>query len=445
MTKSTYLRQTDVQEFIQWLAENLETSLFAHQYVDRRSKRQWQCASLFDAYKKYDWGFSAIPELEVEKGSSFEANHIALDAIQKELKQALGDADNEALLQAAKSLMAWGGVTNGNNKWLEINKELLVDTFTDTKEALHAGCVDHLTGALRFNAGFTKLYALICDDLIIYDSRVAAALGWLVVKYCQETQRSKVPELLRFPWAAAKEASTTVNPKNRCPKSGTLRFPGLRSGVHHAQWALRASWLLEKMLGMSDSSFNLLVPQVRLRAVEAALFMIGYDLGFDSEVERERHVFAVQAQEHTIQADVDEGWYECYTLARKNLFYYFLGATRIQTRNANNGAPVSFSYQDIRGILALLWADFRKDPFPLSNSADRVPAGLARNGLGVAYYAVTQSSPPASSRLAAILEESQIFIRNWEGRGLYWQLNTQLLDFDNLSVEQLMDVLLERD
>ncbi|MHB2080818.1 hypothetical protein [Pseudomonas asiatica] len=58
---------------------------------------------------------------------------------------------------------------------------------------------------LRFNAGMTKVYALICEDFLIYDSRVAAALGWLVVKYCEAHGIAKVPDALCFPWAAAKE------------------------------------------------------------------------------------------------------------------------------------------------------------------------------------------------------------------------------------------------
>lgn len=284
MSKRTYLQDPDVQEFIQWLAKNLDTNLLAHQYVVRCSKKHWQCTSLFDAYKKYDWSFSAVPELGITAGNCFAANNVVLDAIQQKLKKALADADNGALLQAAKCLMAWGGVTNGNNKWLDRHQDQLVSIITETKEVLSSGDVAAFPETIRFNAGFTKLYALICDDLIIYDSRVAAALGWLVVKFCQETQRSEVPESLRFPWAGAKEASTAANPKNRCPNSGPLVFSRLRSGRYHAQWALQASWLLKEVLEVDTSPFSRLAAQEQLRALEAALFMIGYDLGFDSEL-----------------------------------------------------------------------------------------------------------------------------------------------------------------
>jgi len=39
---------------------------------------------------------------------------------------------------------------------------------------------------LRVNAGMSKVYSLICESFIIYDSRVVAALGWLVMKYCSD-------------------------------------------------------------------------------------------------------------------------------------------------------------------------------------------------------------------------------------------------------------------
>jgi hypothetical protein len=37
---------------------------------------------------------------------------------------------------------------------------------------------------LRLSSGMIKVYSLLCKDFIIYDSRVAAGLGWMVVKYC---------------------------------------------------------------------------------------------------------------------------------------------------------------------------------------------------------------------------------------------------------------------
>jgi hypothetical protein len=94
---------------------------------------------------------------------------------------------------------------------------------------------------------------------------------------------SKVPEGLCFPWAAAKEGKNTLAPKRRDPGTGGLKFKVLRSGHHHAMWNMRASWVLSAVLAhpsAAGSRFHLVpTPNDPLRALEAALFMIGYDLG----------------------------------------------------------------------------------------------------------------------------------------------------------------------
>ena len=50
------------------------------------------------------------------------------------------------------------------------------------------------------NSGFTKIYSLIVQDFIIYDSRVGAALGLLIKCFCEDKQKEKIPEELRFAW-----------------------------------------------------------------------------------------------------------------------------------------------------------------------------------------------------------------------------------------------------
>jgi len=42
-------------------------------------------------------------------------------------------------------------------------------------------------GQLRMNAAFTKVYSLIMDDFLIYDSRVAAALCMIIVHYLEKS------------------------------------------------------------------------------------------------------------------------------------------------------------------------------------------------------------------------------------------------------------------
>lgn len=60
------------------------------------------------------------------------------------------------------------------------------------------------------------------------------------------------------------------------PSFGQLVFEQIRSHQEHARWNLRASWLLK---GAVSESKRFLEQSDPLRALEAALFMIDYDLG----------------------------------------------------------------------------------------------------------------------------------------------------------------------
>lgn len=285
MNRQAYFALPHVAQFIAWFAAELDSELrFKHEYVDRRSGMQWSCTSLFDAFDRYRWNHPGNARLALHPGQSAMSNGLALTALRADLQTIHGD-DRRAL-EAALDVMSWGGVSAGNANWLKANKDGLAGLLEAVQTALDAGDEQApalRTKHLRFNSGMTKVYSLICKNFVIYDSRVAAALGWLVVKYCESHGLSQVPQGLCFPWAAAKEAPNPDTPKRRNPSVGNLKFKSLRSGTHHALWNLRASWVLNAVLvhpSAKDSPFqSITIPNDPLRALEAALFMIGYDLG----------------------------------------------------------------------------------------------------------------------------------------------------------------------
>ena len=55
MTKQQYLSRPIVKEFIEWLKRCDQD--FAHSYFNRRTKKNWKCKSLNDAFQKYNWSF----------------------------------------------------------------------------------------------------------------------------------------------------------------------------------------------------------------------------------------------------------------------------------------------------------------------------------------------------------------------------------------------------
>lgn len=268
MTKDQYQNLDCVKNFSSWMSSHLDDDTFSHQYTNIKNRKEWSCSSLYSAYTQYQWG-----------NSNFAENNNTLLNLRENLENAITNHDPESLYKAAIEVMNWGGVMQGNAAWLSNNKETLLQVIEETRDALNAGDQNSpvLNNAdLRFNAGMTKVYSLICNNFIIYDSRVAAALGWAVTKFCQSQNLQGVPAELRFPWSAARGA------QRRNPCINDLIFPRLQSGSIHARWNLKASWLLEAVIHHHNAKFSkflkFLPEDNILRALESALFMIGYDL-----------------------------------------------------------------------------------------------------------------------------------------------------------------------
>lgn len=276
MNKDEYISDVHVRQFVTWMSANLETKAFAHTYWIKRERKFWSCSSLFDALEKYEWKFQEIARLSIPCGSSFKENTYALSKIKKSLVLSLKTGDDFLALHAATAVMSWGGVRGGNVDWLVRNQTGLSNLLLDMRSALNESDTRQriLDSNVRFNAGMTKIYSLICNNFIIYDSRVAATLGWGVVKYCKQNRLEKVPEELSFPrppFRGEHKRDASVN---------KLKFPGLHSSLRYLQWNLKASWLLEAVLKHENAkSSGFFKDGINtLRALEAALFMIGYDL-----------------------------------------------------------------------------------------------------------------------------------------------------------------------
>jgi hypothetical protein len=260
---------------------------------------------------------------------------------------------------------------------------------------------------LRFNAGMSKVYSLICQKFVIYDSRVAAALGWAVTRFCEAHAITQIPAELAFPWAPARQSATHPSANRRNPSTNTLQFPQIRRSSDHAQWNLKASWLLEAVLEHPNAENSLFMASKPLghglRALEAALFMIGYDLTRPaSAAEPEPRV--VEAQQEEVSS-IDGGWIECCTITQSKQFFYRITESGIQVKDGTY-----FSFDDIKATLEVLCKSPNNLPFPLGNSATDARNGEAPMGLGRAYFQSTCKNPPNTSRLAAILEDFGVIV-----------------------------------
>lgn len=270
-----FIQDSNVSRFSRWLGERLDRpGSFRHEYSFRKLGLAWDCDSLHSAFGSYRW------PLFGDK-TSFRDNEAQLKNLQDRLRRALREEDTGETVETCKEIIHWGRVSGGNRGWIEVNRQSLVKMLkADGALIQQAPSEAELRARLhRFNSGFAKIHALYLEDFIIYDGRVGAALGELVGRWALKEGLEAIPELLRFPWGMPKEGPKAKAPKRRQPFFRGMPGPYPRlsqdAGLH-ALWAIRASWLLKRVLRDFRSKFD---GGGSLRKLEAALFMVGYDLG----------------------------------------------------------------------------------------------------------------------------------------------------------------------
>lgn len=89
-------------------------------------------------------------------------------------------------------------MTSRNRNTLEGMGDGIVLYLMGAKEILNIGTYCTASGlSLKMNSGFSKIYSLLVDDFIMYDSRVAAALCLLVRRFCEAKGLNEVPGSLK--------------------------------------------------------------------------------------------------------------------------------------------------------------------------------------------------------------------------------------------------------
>ena len=196
------------QQFIAWLSARIDGSArldFKH--------ADGNFATLSDARDAYQWPPkrktvpTPIGDLELEANASLTANQRVLDRLGQGCAIVLPCPQSTRCCWLSGSRLFWFGAVStrhrnggGNAGWLDarvqaedlaVNLRAALATLTDDSVHFDRGPAD-----LRSNAGLTKVYSLVLDDFIIYDSRVAAALAWLVMIWGREV--GGVPDHLKF-------------------------------------------------------------------------------------------------------------------------------------------------------------------------------------------------------------------------------------------------------
>jgi len=258
--KNDYLMSQSIVSFLSWLTPLLDTpQSFLHSYTQKKPKRYLRFDNLYSAYEQYDWSLSGeISDLSVV------------------LAKAIEQRNEQDCERTCYEILKWGGVLRGNCDRIAHHSPNLCSYLQYVKERLSIDMTSdaYYQKEIEITAGFSKIYSAYIKDFIIYDSRVAAALGLLVRTFCEQSGISTIPYELCFAWTVGRSSGV------RNPSLGSLIFPQLKiyKPEDYLENNIRANWLVSAIADITTSKFSLIDRDNRPRAIEQALFMIGYDV-----------------------------------------------------------------------------------------------------------------------------------------------------------------------
>jgi len=302
-TRESFIK--DAQGFIDWFVVALnEFPNYRHEWRSYGNRRKtglpkntlWECTSLYSAFRQYIWN-----------EENFHESSEQLKILHSSLNEAILTENFEDTREGCKAILAWGGVLEKPNVSKAIKETIssgdlplhLRETTKHINQLTSTGFTENdLTFTdqnghdFRLDSGTTKIYALLCESFIIYDGRVASALAMLVLIWWntldekeQLAHNGSIPDCLRFSYDHHKLVKST-NTHIRTPDlPGCEVLRGLQVGTQRVKENIRSTWLIEEALvrdrikANAASNFILIDNKVQaVRAVEAALFMIGYSV-----------------------------------------------------------------------------------------------------------------------------------------------------------------------
>lgn len=291
MIREQYLSLPEVTSFTEWLAHRLQSipvglTIRSSKFVPgglRESVR-----GINAVIDRYQWG------------ADWGATKMRLNILSSRLQTAVRAADDAAVFSVCDDILDWGGDRNpkvGARPFLArragageladylrlCEKHFALDS---ADLALFEPHVAQSNPVERMNSMMTKIHALLSEDgLPIYDSRVAAAIAALVAMFQQEhaVGWTQVPESLLFP--AVSRLRTAQHFKLNALDHGVLLYepsPQIGASISTLRWSsakIRLGWILAEVLRTSpELAANEPDARSRMHAMEAGLFMIGYDV-----------------------------------------------------------------------------------------------------------------------------------------------------------------------
>ena len=309
-----------VKSFIDWIVKKEVCRQFCFQY-DLEGKKggernKLEADSIYSAARMYSWKTNSIPQeliktwLPMKKPSSnLEGTCELLLLMRRELRDSLEDGDALRHLKVCWAVLYWGGVASPNNLSFYALRYFSGCSDQESKNSLinyhktahnvggwfGPGATDEVKvqkEVAAMSAGITKIHSLLADELVIYDSRVACALAWLVERYCEDPSGGRglkqIPNELKFCIPQEKQGKKKVERQPEAVRSANgsaieTEYRPIAPKRDYRLWTrdmLRASLILAKVLEQIKNADVIPGNEIQRDFLEyqLGLFMIGYHL-----------------------------------------------------------------------------------------------------------------------------------------------------------------------
>lgn len=277
LDKKEYLENTTVSGFVEYL-KNVTSgkAKIECRYIPSKDKKTpFYANSIQEALNNYKWA-----------GKNYTENKKVLDNLSKNLKIDLDSNNEYAVLVTCLKILEWGEVYRGAVGWLAniASNGLLIERLKKSIDLMEGSHLEQMNlfsqnGILRCDSGTTKIFSLGSNKSIIYDGRVACALGMLIIDYLTQSGFKTIPDELNI-------LMDSPYNSNRNPSINEFKFVSKSAQKskqkNHAISNILSNWIIEKVV--SDQVFQWKCNGInvgsslsnKMRALEAALFMIGY-------------------------------------------------------------------------------------------------------------------------------------------------------------------------
>ncbi|MGL4956620.1 MAG: hypothetical protein ACRC9X_05525 [Bacteroidales bacterium] len=270
LSKQYFLASEVTQNFVNWLIE--------HEKENKAFCSKLPFANLKEAAQKYKW----------EKGGD---GDLAILVNKFETwRTAMLSTDETVLLDTCEKILVWGGggkmLTVSMNKLKELKD--LRGFFNEMNAIFNQDtiAIEDLKDKVNYmRSGFTKIYAALNKDFMMYDGRVGAALCYLVRLYLEENEINELPCELEFGYGTGQ--GDEDKKKNRNPNltgNKAICFKDItqeHNRLLHFISNIKTNWLLENIANRFKSE-GIKISEVKEKdyafALQSALFMLGEEL-----------------------------------------------------------------------------------------------------------------------------------------------------------------------